>query len=567
MSGRKCEFQIQDLINDYVENNYGVEDLCAKYHIGKIKVRAILKTYEIPMKKKGRQALNEKFVVEDYHIKKYNEPKIGYHYEVIDEKNKEFKTIDLDNKSGILTTYIEKTYGIPTPSLYDRQMYYMRTGNYWWEQWLKVVEVEDKEVKKCPFCDWTTKDITNRSGAFEVHLATCHGISKHKYIKQFPNELSYFRCVNPLIDRQFETDESKYVICKVCGRKLAWITDTHLKSHGMTKAEYMEKYGLIGTSGVTSSELHERLHNIAIKANTNMERDFSSQEEREIKEYITALGFENYTDRKILKGKELDIYIPSKHLAIEFNGNMWHSEKFKKDKTYHLEKLEECNKQGVKLIQIFEDEYHLNKKIVFSKIKHILGRDNGVKINAHKCDVSVIDNDEAEIFLNQNHIQGFSKSTIYLGAKAQEDGTLIGVMSFLNEGDGHWNLTRFATANGTVCRGVGSKMFNFFIKNFNPTYIRSFADRRWTTDGENNLYTKLGFKLEDVLGPDYRYYNPKMDRLKRFHKLFFKKDRLHEKYGFPLTMTEKEMMQELGYTRIWDCGLFKYVWEKKEGEE
>lgn len=27
------------------------------------------------------------------------------------------------------------------------------------------------------------------------------------------------------------------------------------------------------------------------------------------------------------------------------------------------------------------------------------------------------------------------------------------------------------------------------------------------------------------------------------------------------TMTEHEMAKELGYDRIWDCGLLKYVWK------
>ncbi len=27
-------------------------------------------------------------------------------------------------------------------------------------------------------------------------------------------------------------------------------------------------------------------------------------------------------------------------------------------------------------------------------------------------------------------------------------------------------------------------------------------------------------------------------------------------------MTELEMARTLGYGRIWDCGLFKYIWKK-----
>ena len=31
-------------------------------------------------------------------------------------------------------------------------------------------------------------------------------------------------------------------------------------------------------------------------------------------------------------------------------------------------------------------------------------------------------------------------------------------------------------------------------------------------------------------------------------------------------MTELEMMKELGYDRIWDCGLIKYVYKKEDAD-
>ena len=34
------------------------------------------------------------------------------------------------------------------------------------------------------------------------------------------------------------------------------------------------------------------------------------------------------------------------------------------------------------------------------------------------------------------------------------------------------------------------------------------------------------------------------------------------KYDLPLTMTEREMTEQLGFHRIWDCGLYKYVWKQ-----
>lgn len=232
------------------------------------------------------------------------------------------------------------------------------------------------------------------------------------------------------------------------------------------------------------------------------------------------------------------------------------------NKSLLLRKNEICSNSGYKYIQILEDEYKDNPNIVISKVTHILGLDEDIrKIPARKCTIQEVCKDDAKQFLNENHIQGFANSTVYLGAIFE--GKIIGIMCFLNENDGNWNLTRFASLNGYICQGVASKMLTYFIRKYDPQYIRSFADRRWTLDKDNNVYTKLGFILEETLKPDYRYYNEKVDKYTRFHKFNFRKQILHKKYGFPLSMTETQMVKELGYGRIWDCGLFKYVWRKE----
>lgn len=283
-----------------------------------------------------------------------------------------------------------------------------------------------------------------------------------------------------------------------------------------------------------------------------------SKPENEIYEFICNFLDKNDVlkrNKTVLGGKELDIYIPKLNIAIEYNGLVWHSEKFNKDKYYHLNKLLECNKKGIKLIQIFEDEWLEHKDIVLSKIKHLIGFDNSTKIYARKCTISEISYDVAKDFLNSNHIQGFSKSTVYFGAFNNDE--LIAVMSFLNEGKNKWNLTRFACSIHYRCIGVASKLFKHFVKFVSPDEIKSFADRRWTLNKDNNLYTILGFELDNVLSPDYRYVNGQ----KREHKFGYRKTRLNKKYGVPIEWTEFEMAKYLKFYRIWDCGLFKYVWK------
>ena len=68
-------------------------------------------------------------------------------------------------------------------------------------------------------------------------------------------------------------------------------------------------------------------------------------------------------DRNILKGKELDIVVPSLKLAIEFNGLFFHCDAKKSDPMYHLHKSIECERQGYRLIQIMSDEWEKKKPL------------------------------------------------------------------------------------------------------------------------------------------------------------------------------------------------------------
>ena len=256
-------------------------------------------------------------------------------------------------------------------------------------------------------------------------------------------------------------------------------------------------------------------------------------------------------NREILNGMEIDIFIPPLKLGIEYNGLRWHSEEFGKDHRYHLDKLNKCNEKGIRLIQIFEDEWINHREICESKLKQICGLNTNPKIYARKCEIREIsDKTEAYEFLDKNHIQGRTVCTIALGAYYQNN--LIGVMTFKKEKEGYWDLNRFATDINYQCVGIGGKLFKYFTRNYPFIEIKSFADRRWTTDPTNNLYTKLGFAFDSFVPPTYWYHNPKINPYIRFHKFGFRKQHLHKQYGLPLTMTEREMTETLGYTIIWD---------------
>ena len=271
-------------------------------------------------------------------------------------------------------------------------------------------------------------------------------------------------------------------------------------------------------------------------------------------------------DRKVLgDGRELDIYIPTMKLAFEYDGLRWHNEQYGKDRYYHLTKSELCAAKGVHLIHIFEDEYTKTKDILFCKLSYILGNSWVFqRIPARKCTVMEISSKEAKPFLDKNHIQGYTNSSVIFGGFYNNQ--LVGVMSFVKTGnENEWVLNRYSTDIHSICQGLGSKLFKHFVDKYNPSLVKSFLDRRWCFSENKNLYTEIGFVLSDTLAPDYRYVD-KDNPTERIHKFNLRKKELHRRYNLDMSMTERQMVEKLGYVKIWDCGLYKYVWTKNSDD-
>ena len=119
----------------------------------------------------------------------------------------------------------------------------------------------------------------------------------------------------------------------------------------------------------------------------------SSQCEREIADYISTFysGELIRNDRAVLNGKELDLYYPEKKIAIEFNGDYWHSEEFK-SVDYHYNKLKLCLDRGIILVSIFESAWINNSHAIkeylhdlFNGIINSLSFANGMINNNYPC--------------------------------------------------------------------------------------------------------------------------------------------------------------------------------------
>lgn len=272
--------------------------------------------------------------------------------------------------------------------------------------------------------------------------------------------------------------------------------------------------------------------------------------ETEIIEYIKSLGIDEVYQGKydIIQPKQLDIYIPSKNLAIEFDGIRWHCNKFK-DKKYHLEKTELCESKGIQLLHIFENEWldAIKKKIWKSVIKHKLGLTEN-KIPARKCKIVEISNKVAREFCEQNHLQGGIKGPINLGLFYEGDLVQVAVIAKPRFNKNYkYELLRLCSKLDTTVIGGASKL----LKKYSS--LISYANRRWSV---GNVYNRSGFKLLNISDPNYFYViNHNLESRNKWqkHKL---KNKLE---FFDENLTEMENMKLNGINWIYDCGNMVFV--------
>lgn len=450
------------------------------------------------------------------------------------KKKKTYKTIEYRNKRN------------------ERKLKTIKTNleRYGFDNSMKNEEVKNK-VKKTNIkkygvsCVFQNEEIKNKIKKTNIkkygvdHLSKCEEYQKNlgKKIKKKINSKVKKQLIirHNLNDGDVDINQDYYIFRNFC------------KKHNefkILKNNYFSRYRL--------------KTNICTKCNPISQS--SSISELDLKNYIID-DLNLNAEKKIINGCEIDIYVEEKNIGIEYNGLYWHSVTAKNiDVNYHLNKTILCENNNVHLIHVFEDEWLHKRDIIKSIIKTKLGKCEN-KIYARKTEIrEIFDNKLIKNFLNENHIQGFIGSKYKIGLFY--NGELVSIMTFGNKrialgqkvtNNTSFEMLRFCSKINTHVIGGGSKLLNYFIKKYDPKEIISYADRRYSN---GNLYEKLGFTLIGVTKPNYWYFKRK--ELIRYHRFNFRKSNLI-KMGYDVNKTENEIMKELDYFKIYDCGNYKFI--------
>ena len=257
--------------------------------------------------------------------------------------------------------------------------------------------------------------------------------------------------------------------------------------------------------------------------------------------------------RNVISPKELDIYVPSKNIGIEFNGLHWHSEQYAG--TIHMRtKWEKAQEKGVRILNIFDDEWIQQRPIVERAIVAALGLSK--TSYARQLTIGTVDKDTASTFLNEYHIGGNRNGSYRIGLYL--DNNLEAVLVCGKHASEEWEIIRYASSHNIV--GGFRRLFSRFIQDMNVTRCLSYCDLRY---GSGKSYLDAGFECVAVTDPDYWWFK-KLNRIPRYQtqKYRLKFNPLFAEY-YSDDKSETEICTEAGYRRIWGVGHLKFIWTKK----
>lgn len=322
-------------------------------------------------------------------------------------------------------------------------------------------------------------------------------------------------------------------------------------------------YELCIELGVKPSRLLHKIHEFELEDYVDIGSTISNIE-NELRVFIESTydGQVVYNDRTVLNGHELDVYLPDAKLAIEMNGDLWHSSaSITKDKLYHQSKTIQCAKQGIQLIHIFEHEW--NNKLTREKIKEVIKSALGISddkeiIYARNLVIKEISQLESDEILNRYHIQNSCKSHIRIGAYFKDK--IIGVITFGKprfNSDYTYEIYRLCWDAHYIVAGGLERLFSYFKSNYEFESVITYVDISKFT---GNSYAKIGFKADEscITTPNYVWYGLRhRDILTRYET---QKHKLKELGFIQDNETEEECMERMMYVKIYDSGNLKMVY-------
>lgn len=258
-------------------------------------------------------------------------------------------------------------------------------------------------------------------------------------------------------------------------------------------------------------------------------------------------------DRKQISPHELDIFIPSLNIGIEYNGDYWHSTKRGKSKFVHYNKYKKCLNKNIKLITIPQNLWLSEKReLIENKLKEVI---SGNAIELKDTNFSFINYSDGVDILNKlslEVINSVSNKDFFISNNSRDFILVIG-RPFFNKRF-QWEIK--------FCSNFNEQYFNSALKIFedemNPRSIVLYYDASF-----GNIDKISSFEYLYHSKPIGVFRNPDISRdffdyeLEKVPKEYFNKDK---------NFQDKTRNLFYRFNRVFNVGyqVFKKIYVKNE---
>ena len=466
----------------------------------------------------------------------------------------------------------------------------------------------------CPLCDKSRRSKINKENARKANGGRIGRRKKNPFSEQFLKDLEGSPDKDRVLSGELKVADKAQFYCKEHGLYLQQIS-SHLAGKGCPKCaikrqsrafykqareknpypiEFLKKLesspdkeavlkGKIRIKdkimlrcpkhGLYLQELQHAIEGHCCPTCAAHQANWSSGFEKKIESDLKDLGIKVIRSYRggIIRGSngrnlELDLYLPDENLAIEVDGLYWHAYEtmlesrgynLAEDKrNYHKIKTDLCEKKGIQLLHLFEDDLKRDYRLCFNLILSKIGKLHKKTIYARSCKIIEVTSEVARNFYNKYHIQGWGQGNV-LGLEYK--GHLVSCMSSRRGASNTsskdaYELNRYASINNYFVVGGFEKLMKAHEKKYQIKKWISYADR---TVSNGALYFRTGWTLESTSEPDYKYIYKGV----RYHKFNFRikrfKDDPNLKYEEGLTEFQLARLNKI--TRIYDCGKMKFT--------
>lgn len=267
-------------------------------------------------------------------------------------------------------------------------------------------------------------------------------------------------------------------------------------------------------------------------------------------------------NRTLLQNKqEIDIWLPDYNLGIEVNPVSTHTIDDPKwgftSKTYHQDKSLQARKIGIALLHLYDDDFEDSRKwTVLTEQLSCLTKPK-LKIGARSCTIKEIDKQTAQDFLNCYHFQGADQSSrVKLGMYHGDELIAVFTCGKSRYTTHDWELYRYCVNPHYIVHGVFARFMRYFTDHYAKSgkNLISYMDlnKRMTV---SNIYEREHFDYNGITSPNYIWVQRNtFEYLRRYETT---KKHLIEQ-GYDASKTEREIMRERGFYRVYDAGSLRY---------